>query len=336
MYRPIGQEGKNTMKETTKKTTKKTTTKAERLAKLTAKYGFERPDWLNNVDCFKFGKELKQEVIDCFQYELDTTENSLALKQAKEAVKKAKAGIINDCHVIDSTAYAYFYQEEVEYIGTGAEVEGAESAIKFRFKEHDKVTYINILNHAMEACRSDISNQAYSSLEGFRRNLDSRVRRATEEPERRVNALQESRKKLTAHLQELLKDNHFNQLETVYGTEADCLPEGFKSHMNSITEGFRLQRINTRVITGGRSNVRSMNIREKYRLIGAELLTAYMFSGMLNFSKDFTVGDNLKTSCNKELDKLVLKVQELKQALKAEEFALKQAEYTLKDLLLQD
>lgn len=330
------------MEKTTKKTTKKTTTKAERLAKLTAKYGFERPEWLNNVDCFKFSKELKQEVVDCFQYELDTTENSLALKQAKEAVKKAKAGIINDCHVIDATAYAYFSEGEVEYIGSGAELEGAESAVKFRFKQHDNITYVNIIEHAIQACKYDleadetISNQAYYSLEGFRRNLDHRVRKATEEPTKKVNALQESRKKLTVHLQELLKDNHFNELETVYGTEADNLPEGFKSHMNSITEGFRLQRINTRVITGGRSNVRAMNSREKYRLVGAELLTAYMFSGMLNFSKDFSVGDNLKTACNDELNKLVLKVQELKQALKQEEHALKQAEHTLKDLLLQD
>lgn len=321
---------------------KTTTTKAERLAKLTEKYGFSRPDWLNNVDCFKFDKELKQEVIDCFQYELDTVENSLALKQAKEAVKKSKASIINDCHVIDSAAYAYFTEGEVEYIGTGAKLEGAESAIKFKFKEHDNVTYVNILEHAMQACKYDleadetVSNQAYYSLESFRHNLNDRVRRATEEPEKKVNALKESRKKLTAHLQELLKYNHFNLLEAMYGSKEDTLPEGFKAHMNSITEGFRLQRINTRVITGGRSNVRSMNEREKYRLVGAELLTAYMFSGMLNFSKDFTVGDNLKASCNKELDKLVLKVQELKQELKQEEHALKQAEYTLKDLLLKD
>lgn len=333
-----GQEGKNTMKNTMKKTT----TKAERLAKLTEKYGFSRPDWLNNLDCFKFNKELKQEVIDCFQYELDTVENSLALKSAKEAVKKAKEGIINDCHVIDSTAYAYFYEGEVEYIGSGAEVEGVESAIKFKFKEHDNVTYVNILEHAMQACKYDleadiaVNNQAYYSLESFRRNLDDRVRRATEEPTKNVNALQESRKKLGAHLQELLKYNHFSYLEAMYGTEADCLPEGFKSHMNSITEGFRLQRMNVRVITGGRSNVRAMNSREKYRLVGAELLTAYMFSGMLNFSKDFTVGDNLKASCNNEVNKLVVKVQELKQALKAEEHALKQAEDTLKDLLLKD
>lgn len=324
------------------KTTKKNTTKAERLAKLTEKYGFSRPDWLNNVDCFKFSKELKQEVIDCFQYELDAVENSLALKSAKEAVKKAKAGIINDAHTIDSTAYAYFYEEDVEYVGTGAKVEGVESAIKFKFKEHDSVTYVNILEHAMEACRNDIeadeivSNQAYYSLEAFRRQLNDRVRRATEEPEKKVNALQESRKKLSAHLQELLKDNHFGNLEAVYGSETDCLPEGFKSHMNSVTEGFRLQRMNVRVITGGRSNVRSMNKREKYRLVGAELLTAYMFSGLLNFSKDFTVGDNLKTACNKELNKLVLKVQELKTELKAEEQALKRAEGTLKDLMLQD
>ena len=321
---------------------KSTTTKAERLAKLTEKYGFSRPDWLNNVDCFKFDKELKQEVIDCFQYELDTVENSLALKQAKEAVKKAKASIINDCHVIDNTAYTYFYEEDIEYVGTGAEVEGAETAIKFKFREHDNVTYVNILEHALEACRNDIeadeivNNQAYYSLEGFRRNLDNRVRRATEEPTKKVNALKEDRKKLTAHLQDLLKYNHFNLLEAVYGTEEDTLPEGFKAHMNSITEGFRLQRMNVRVITGGRSNVRSMNKREKYRLVGAELLTAYMFSGLLNFSKDFTIGDNLKVSCNDELNKLVLKVQELKQALKAEERALKQAEGTLKDLLLQD
>lgn len=330
------------MGKTTKKTTKKTTTKAERLAKLTEKYGFSRPDWLNNLDCFKFDKELKQEVIDCFQYELNVVENSLALKQAKEAVKKAKAGIINDCHVIDSTAYAYFSEGEVEYVGTGIEVEGAESAIKFKFREHDNVTYVDILEHAMQACKYDleadetVSNQAYYSLESFRHNLDDCVRRASEEPTKKVNALQESRKKLTAHLQDLLKDNHFSNLEAVYGTEADCLPEGFKSHMNSITEGFRLQRMNVRVITGGRSNVRSMNKREKYRLVGAELLTAYMFSGMLNFSKDFTVGDNLKASCNDELNKLVVKVQELKQALKTEERALKQAEGTLKDLLLKD
>ena len=324
------------------KNTTKNTTKAERLAKLTEKYGFSRPEWLNNVDCFKFDKELKQEVIDCFQYELDTVENSLALKSAKEAVKKAKEGIINDCHVIDSTAYAYFVEGEVEYIGTGAELEGVESAIKFKFKEHDNVTYVNILEHAMQACKYDleadesVSNQAYYSLESFRHSLNNRVTRATEEPAKKVNALKEGRKKLTAHLQELLKYNHFNLLEAMYGSKEDTLPEGFKSHMNSITEGFRLQRINTRVITGGRSNVRSMNKREQYRLIGAELLTAYMFSGMLNFNKDFTVGDNLKASCNKELNKLVVKVQELKQALKAEEQALKQAEGTLKDLLLQD
>lgn len=320
----------------------KKTTKAERLAKLTEKYGFERPEWLNNVDCFKFDKELKQEIIDCFQYELDATENSLALKSAKEAVKQAKAGIINDCHVIDSTAYAYFSEGEVEYIGTGAKVKGVESAIKFRFKEHDNVTYVNILEHAMQACKYDletdeaVSNQAYYSIKSFRRQLNERVCRATEEPVKKVNALQESRKKLTAHLQELIKYNHFNMLEAMYGSKEDTLPEGFKSHMSSITEGFRLQRINTRVITGGRSNVRSMNMREKYRLVGAELLTAYMFSGMLNFSKDFTVGDNLKASCNDELNKLVVKVQELKKELKAEESALKQAEYTLKDLLLQD
>ncbi len=326
-----------------KKTTKKTTmTKAERLAKLTEKYGFSRPEWLNGLDCFKFNKELKQEVIDCFQYELDAVENSLALKSAKEAVKQAKAGVINDVHAIDATAYAYFAEGEVEYVGTGAKVEGAESAIMFRFKEHDSLTYVNILEHALEACKNDIeadetvSNQAYYSIEGFRRNLDRRVRKATEEPTKKVNALQENRKKLSAHLQDLLKDNHFNQLESVYGIETDNLPEGFKSHMNSITAGFRLQRINTRVITAGRSNVRSMSKREKYRLVGAELLTAYTFSGMLNFSKDFTVGDNLKASCNEELNKLVLKVQELKQALKAEEQALKQAEGTLKDLLLQD
>ena len=324
------------------KTTKKNTTKAERLAKLTEKYGFSRPDWLNNVDCFKFDKELKQEVIDCFQYELDTVENSLALKSAKEAVKAAKAGVINDAHTIDSTAYAYFTEGEVEYIGSGAKVEGAESAIKFKFKEHDNVTYVNILEHAMQACKYDleadeiVSSQAYYSLEAFRRQLDDSVRRATEEPEKKVNALKEGRKKLTGHLQDLLKYNHFNLLEAMYGSKEDTLPEGFKAHMDSITEGFRLQRINTRVITGGRSNVRSMNKREQYRLIGAELLTAYMFSGMLNFSKDFTVGDNLKTACNKELNKLVLKVQELKTELKAEEQALKRAEGTLKDLMLQD
>ena len=324
------------------KTTKKNTTKAERLANLTEKYGFSRPDWLNNVDCFKFDKELKQEVIDCFQYELDTVENSLALKSAKEAVKAAKAGVINDAHTIDSTAYAYFTEGEVEYIGSGAKVEGAESAIKFKFKEHDNVTYVNILEHAMQACKYDleadeiVSSQAYYSLEAFRRQLDDSVRRATEEPEKKVNALKEGRKKLTGHLQDLLKYNHFNLLEAMYGSKEDTLPEGFKAHMDSITEGFRLQRINTRVITGGRSNVRSMNKREQYRLIGAELLTAYMFSGMLNFSKDFTVGDNLKTACNKELNKLVLKVQELKTELKAEEQALKRAEGTLKDLMLQD
>ena len=94
--------------------------------------------------------------------------------------------------------------------------------------------------------------------------------------------------------------------------------------------------MNTRGMKGARTNVRSMNKREQYRLIGAELLTAYMFSGMLNFNKDFTIGDNLKASCNKELNKLVLKVQELKSELKAEERALKQAEGTLKDLMLQD
>ena len=322
--------------------TTKNTTKAERLAKLTEKYGFSRPDWLNNVDCFKFDKELKQEVIDCFQYELDTVENSLALKSAKEAVKKAKANIINDTHAIDATSYAYFTEGEVEFTGTGAKVEGTESAIMFKFKEHDNITYNNILEHALEACKNDIeadeavSNQAYYSLEAFRRQLNDSIRKATEEPEKKVNALKEGRKKLTAHLQDLLKYNHFNLLEAMYGSKEDTLPEGFKAHMDSITEGFRLQRINTRVITGGRSNVRSMNKREKYRLVGAELLTAYMFSGLLNFSKDFTVGDNLKTACNKELNKLVLKVQELKQALKAEERALKQAEGTLKDLLLQD